>query len=129
MGDADITLRHVTRGRAEELARAYLPVGRCFKVLGWIDSQVTRIERRLDKAMRLRVGAQPRILHVEFCFTLDAEVSDRILEYLGFLFTALRAEGPRDPVPPIVAVMAVVHVAHFSFSSAANSGTFASGAG
>src|SRR5690606_22602335 len=82
MGDADITLRHVTRRRAEELARAFVAEDHPITVVGWVDSQVTKIERRLDKAMRLRVGGEPRVLHVELYLTMTSEVPDKILDYL-----------------------------------------------
>ncbi|KYF72525.1 hypothetical protein BE11_46255 [Sorangium cellulosum] len=60
MGDADITLRHLARRRPEDLVRAFVPEGRPVEVLGWVDSQVTHIERRLDKALRLRIDGEPR---------------------------------------------------------------------
>jgi hypothetical protein len=108
MGDADITLRHLARRRPEELVRALVPEGCPIEVLGWVDSQVTSIERRLDKALRLRIDGEPRVLHVEFCFALRDDVPDRVVEYLGFLFTALRREAPGQPVPPIESVTVVL---------------------
>ncbi|WP_434041650.1 MULTISPECIES: hypothetical protein [Sorangium] len=108
MGDADITLRHLARRRPEDLVRAFVPEGRPVEVLGWVDSQVTNIERRLDKALRLRVDGEPRVLHVEFCFALRDDVPDRVFEYLGFLFAALRLEAPGEPVPPIETVAVVL---------------------
>ncbi|MGK3992259.1 hypothetical protein [Sorangium sp. So ce1024] len=108
MGDADITLRHLARRRPEDLVRAFVPGGGPVEVLGWIDSQVTSIERRLDKALRLRVDGEPRVLHVEFCFALRDDVPDRVFEYLGFLFAALRREDPGEPVPPIESVAVVL---------------------
>ncbi|WP_437561564.1 hypothetical protein [Sorangium sp. So ce542] len=107
MGDADITLRHLARRRPEDLVRALVPEGP-IEVLGWLDSQVTNIERRLDKALRLRVGGELRVIHVEFCFALRGDVPDRIFEYLGFLFAALRLEAPGEPVPPIESVAVVL---------------------
>ncbi|WP_437842599.1 hypothetical protein [Sorangium sp. So ce1153] len=108
MGDADITLRHLARRRPEDLVRALVPEDRPIEILGWVDSQVTNIERRLDKALRLRVGSEPRVLHVEFCFALREDVPDRVFEYLGFLFAALRLEAPGEPVPPIESVAVVL---------------------
>ncbi|APR85785.1 Hypothetical protein A7982_11134 [Minicystis rosea] len=108
MGDADITLRHITRRRPEDLARAFVHEDGTVEVLGWIDTQVTTMERRLDKALRLRVGGEPRVLHIEFCDELRADVSDRIFEYTCFLFTALRAEAPESPVPPIESIAVVL---------------------
>ncbi|MGK3993492.1 hypothetical protein [Sorangium sp. So ce1024] len=108
MGKADITLRHIARRRAGDLARVFVPEHRPVEVLGWIDTQVTKLERRLDKALRLRVGGELRVLHVEFCFALRDDVPDQVFEYLGFLFTALRAEAPGEPVPPIESVAVVL---------------------
>ncbi|WP_437743057.1 hypothetical protein WMF39_47390 [Sorangium sp. So ce1504] len=108
MGDADITLRHLARRRPGDLARAFVPEGHRTEVVGWVDSQVTNIERRLDKALRLQVDGEPRVLHVEFCFALRDDIPDRVLEYLGFLFAALRLEAPGEPVPPIESVVVVL---------------------
>ncbi|MGK3990728.1 hypothetical protein WME99_47215 [Sorangium sp. So ce136] len=108
MGNVDISLRHIARRRPEDLARAFAPEGRAVEVLGWIDTQVTKLERRLDKALRLRVDGAPRVLHVEFCFTLRDDVPDQVFEYLGFLFTALRVEAPGERVPPIESVAVVL---------------------
>ncbi|WP_437954930.1 hypothetical protein WME76_25630 [Sorangium sp. So ce119] len=108
MGDADITLRHLARRRPADLVRAFVPEGHPIEVLGWVDSQVTNIERRLDKALRLRIDGEPRVLHVEFCFALRDDVPDRVFEYLGFLFAALRLEAAGAPVPPIETVAVVL---------------------
>jgi hypothetical protein len=108
MGDADIALRHIARRRPEDLARALVTEGGPIEVIGWIDTQLTQIERRLDKALRLRVGGEPRVLHVEFCFNLRDDVPDRVFEYVGFLFAALRLEAPGEPVPPIESVAVVL---------------------
>ncbi|WP_437803816.1 hypothetical protein [Sorangium sp. So ce693] len=107
MGDADITLRHIARRCPGDLTRAFVPEGTPVEVLGWIDTQVTKLERRLDKALRLRVGAELRVLHVEFCFAWRDDVPDQMFEYLGFLFAALRREAPGEPVPPIESVAVV----------------------
>ncbi|WP_437283058.1 hypothetical protein WME90_21520 [Sorangium sp. So ce375] len=108
MGDADITLRHIARRCPGDLTRPFVPEGMPVEVLGWIDTQVTKLERRLDKALRLRVGAELRVLHVEFCFAWRDDVPDQMFEYLGFLFAALRREAPGEPVPPIESVAVVL---------------------
>ncbi|WP_437668858.1 hypothetical protein [Sorangium sp. So ce131] len=108
MGDADIALRHIARRRPDDLARAFVAGGRSVEALGWIDTQVTKLERRLDRALHLRVDGEPRVLHVEFCLSLRDDVPDRMFEYLGFLFTALRIDAPGEPVPPIESVAVVL---------------------
>jgi hypothetical protein len=76
--------------------------------LGWVDTQVTKLERRPDKALRLRVGGELRVLDVELCFTLRDGVPDRMYEYVAFLFAALRMEAPAEAVPPIECVAVVL---------------------
>jgi hypothetical protein len=107
MGATDITLRHVTRRRPEELARAYVDDGP-LRVVGWVDTQITAVERRADKALRLLVAGEPRVLHVEFCYRLGRNVPDLMFEYLGLLFVVLRAEAPKVPVPLIDSVAIVL---------------------
>jgi hypothetical protein len=43
MGDADITLRHIARRYPGDLTRAFVPEGRPVEILGWIDTQVTKL--------------------------------------------------------------------------------------
>jgi hypothetical protein len=107
MGNADIALRHLTRRHPEELARVFVPPGAPVEVLGWIDTQVTCLERRLDKALRLRVAGEPRVLQIEFFIALRADVPFRIFEYLGFLVGALRAEA-KGAQPPQVESVAII---------------------
>ncbi len=101
-------MRHIARRCPGDLTRVFVPEGRPVEVLGWIDTQVTKLERRLDKALRLRVGAELRVLHVEFCFAWRDDVPDQMFEYLGFLFAALRREALGGPVPPIESVAVVL---------------------
>jgi hypothetical protein len=95
MGQADIALRHVTRQHPEDLARGLLPPGLSFEVAGWIDTQVTALERRLDKALELRVAGERRLLHVEIELDLGGEDAHRVFEYNALLVMALHAETPR----------------------------------
>jgi hypothetical protein len=108
MGNADIALRHLTRRRPEDLARAFIPRGRRIEVLGWMDTQVTSLERRLDSALRLRVAGRRRLLHVEFCMELRRDDPFRIYDYQGFLVRALRAESPKRSSPHIQSVAIVL---------------------
>jgi predicted transposase YdaD len=108
MGDADITLRHITRQHPEDLARAFVPHGRPVEVVGWVDSQLTSLERRLDKALQLRVDGSLQIVQVEFFFRLDRDVGYRMFEYLAMLVIALHNEASDQEVPPIESVAVVL---------------------
>jgi hypothetical protein len=103
MGRADIALRHVTHQYPEDLARALLPPGLVFEVTGWFDSQLTMIERRLDKALDLRVAGERRLLHIEIELDLSDDDAARVDAYRALLLAALRIEAskvPRSPKPP-----------------------------
>jgi predicted transposase YdaD len=107
VGSADISLRHIARRWAADLARGLIPHDEPLEVLGWLDTQVTAAERRLDKAMLLRVAAERRALHIEFEVDPGAELPERVYEYQALLFLALRADTSR-PVPPIKSVIVVL---------------------
>ena len=97
MGRADIALRHITHQYPEDLARALLPPGLRFEILGWFDSQLTMLERRLDEALELRVAGSRRLLHVELELDLTQEDIARLAEYRALLLSALRVEATRAP--------------------------------
>jgi hypothetical protein len=99
MGRADIALRHVTHQYPDELARALLPPGLAFEITGWFDSQLTMIERRLDKALDLRVAGERRLLHIEIELDLSTEDAARVDAYRALLLMALRSEGSKAPRP------------------------------
>lgn len=107
MASADISLRHIARRWAADLARGLVPAGTAVEVLGWLDTQLTATERRLDKALLLRIARRRRALHVEFEVDPDAEVPERVVEYQSLLFFALRARSKRR-VPPIKSVVVVL---------------------
>ena len=65
MGSADITLRHVVRSHPEALVQA-LDIPGHVEVVGWLDTQVTALERRLDKALGLLVDGELCALQTEF---------------------------------------------------------------
>src|SRR4051812_29336602 len=104
MGDADITLRHITRRHAEALARPYVPEGP-IEIVGWADTQVTALERRLDKTLLLRLRGELHALEVEFAYRYESDLPERIHEYGGLSRMALRAERPGAPPPPMETVV------------------------
>lgn len=107
MGSADISLRHVTRRWAAELARGLVAPGVPVEVIGWLDTQITAVERRVDRALLLRVAAEPRALHIEFEVDPGAELPRRVYEYQALMFLALCAESAGD-IPPIKSVIVVL---------------------
>ena len=108
MGDADITLRHVARRRPAELARPFLPPGRSIEGVGWIDTQLTHLERRVDKGLRLHIDGELRALQIELFLDLRPEVPRRMFNYLGLLSLALDAEAQGQAAPPIESVAVVL---------------------
>jgi hypothetical protein len=108
MGDADITLRHLTRRRPEELVRGLLPNDLPCQILGWVDSQLTALERRLDKALDLLVNGYPSLMHLEFQLDLENDLPYRIFEYQCLLTMAKRAEAKGAEPPPIESVVVLL---------------------
>lgn len=107
MGSADISLRHIVRRRAEDLARGLVPPGVPFRVLRWLDTQLAATDRRLDKAVLLQVGGRRRALHVEFEVDPGAELPGRVFEYQAMLYLALRA-GANGRTPRIKSLVIVL---------------------
>jgi hypothetical protein len=104
MGDADITLRHLTRRHAAALARPYVPEGPMV-VVGWADSQLTAVERRLDKTLLLRLSRRLHALEIEFEYEYRADLPERVHEYQGLSRIAFRAERPRARPPRMETVV------------------------
>ncbi|MFT3767312.1 MAG: hypothetical protein QM820_17575 [Minicystis sp.] len=107
MGDADITLRHIVRRHPEALVQALGVEGRV-EIVGWLDTQVTALERRLDKALGLRIEGELRALHVEFEYELTKSVGRRLYEYQALFNLGRSRETPDDPVPPIESLVVVL---------------------
>jgi hypothetical protein len=110
VGSADISLRHIARRWASDLARGLVAPGAVIEVVGWLDSQVTALERRVDKAFLVRMDGDERALHFEFEVDPGPELPRRVFEYEALLFLALCA-GVADPVaqvPPIKSVVVVL---------------------
>jgi hypothetical protein len=108
MGTADITLRHIVRSHPEALVQALDVQGRV-EVVGWIDTQVTALERRLDKALGLRIDGELRALQTEFEVALRVERMDqRVREYQAMFHLGRSIEAPKQPPPPIESLVVVL---------------------
>jgi hypothetical protein len=104
MGLFDITLRHVVRRHPEELVQALMPASEPIEIVGWIDTQVTSLERRLDKALDLRVGGRRRLLGTEFQLDHREDLPFRVFTYEALLLLGLAAAEEALP-PPIETVV------------------------
>jgi hypothetical protein len=90
--DVDLVLRHVSRLFPEQLARALVPAEHAIAVKGWLDTQVTGRQRRLDRALEVTVDGARRLLHVEWQATMTADVPFRVFEYHVLLALGLADE-------------------------------------
>jgi hypothetical protein len=107
MGDADITLRHIVRQHPEALVQALGVQGRV-EIVGWLDTQVTALERRLDKALGLRLDGALRAVHVEFEYKLTKGIGRRLYEYQALFHLGCSRDAPDKPVPPIESLVVVL---------------------
>jgi hypothetical protein len=90
MGQYDIALRHVVQRHARDLVVGLTPA---FPVESatWVETQLTFIERRLDKALELRGRGSRRLLQVEFIVDPEGDLGFRMFEYAALLVIALHA--------------------------------------
>lgn len=96
MGSADISLRHIARRWAADLARGLIERDEPIEVIGWLDTQVTATERRLDKAMLLRIANEQRALHVELEVDPGPELPRRVFaEAMASVLAEIRGLVPR----------------------------------
>jgi hypothetical protein len=108
MGTADITLRHIVRSHPEALVEVLGIPGRV-EVVGWIDTQVTALERRLDKALGLRIDGELRALQTEFEVALRVKRMDgRVREYQAMFHLGRSIGAPEQPRPPIESLVVVL---------------------
>jgi hypothetical protein len=97
MEDVDLVLRHVSRLFPEQFARALAPVGAALTVNGWLDTQVTARQRRLDRALDILVNGERRLLHGEWQLRMTPAVPFRIYEYNVLMVLALADELAISP--------------------------------
>ena len=139
MGTVDIALRHLSERFAAELAAPFLESPGA-EVHGWVETQVTAMERRLDRTLLCRVAGQPVCLHLEFQWEWKPNVPRRLFEYAsmlhctGGLVTSTAAGAPTPPggALPVRTVVVVLqgpqslppgeHVYHWSWPPAAQRG-------
>lgn len=94
MGDLDITLRHIARQMPESLVHGVLGPDTECTIEGWQDTQVTALERRLDRVLAVRTPAGRRWLHVEWEWEWSRDLPYRVYEYQALLSMAQR--DPRN---------------------------------
>ncbi|WP_437281712.1 hypothetical protein WME90_14505 [Sorangium sp. So ce375] len=104
--DVDLILRHVSRQFPRDVARALLGAAEPIEPLGWVDTQVTGRQRRLDRALAVKVGGEERLLHAEWTLAMSDEMPFRVFEYhcltaLAVADEARAREGApaRQPTP------------------------------
>ncbi len=104
MGDADITLRHIVRQHPEALIQVLDIEGRV-EFVDWLDTQVTALERRLDRVLGVRVDGELRALHVEFEYELAGSIGRRLYEYEALFTLARSGHAPDTPIESLVIVL------------------------
>ncbi len=91
--DIDLVLRHVSRLFPEQLCRGLLPPDCVITTATTLDTQVTSRQRRLDRAIDVRIaGGERRVLHNEWQLRMEADVPFRVFEYHTLLVFALMDE-------------------------------------
>jgi hypothetical protein len=89
----DLVLRHVSRLFPEQLARALLPPGSEIASAAWLDTQVTSRQRRLDRALDVRLAdGSRRLLHNEWELRMRGTVPYRVFQYHVLLVFSLMDE-------------------------------------
>ncbi len=113
--DIDLILRHVSRKLPHAVARALLRCDEPIEPLEWVDTQVTSRQRRLDRALLVKVARGKRLLHVEWAQSMTRDVSWRIFEYntltalaLGDEARARPGKNPGEAVPRIESVLVLL---------------------
>jgi hypothetical protein len=77
----------------EQLSRALLPPGCVIATATWLDTQVTSRQRRLDRAIDVRIAdGDRRVLHNEWQLRMESDVPFRVFEYHTLLVFSLMDE-------------------------------------
>ena len=108
MGQYDIALRHVTERYAKDLVQGLLPAVPV-ESASWAETQLTAMERRMDKALDLRSNGQRRFLHVEIVADPESSLAARMFEYASMLVISLQGAAKAcaeasEALPPVKSV-------------------------
>jgi hypothetical protein len=109
--DFDQALRHASRQFPSEVARVLLRTRRRIEPMEWAETQVTARQRRLDRALSLRVDGERTVLHVDWSLRMTGKTPLRVFEYSSLTALALADEArgrPRKKPPPIESVVVVL---------------------
>ncbi|WP_437489363.1 hypothetical protein WME75_10550 [Sorangium sp. So ce1014] len=107
MGQYDIALRHIALRCGDELAHG---LTLAFEVdsVAWVETQLTALERRIDRVLELRGGGQRRLVQLEFIVAPESDLALRMFEYAVLLVLSLRAavDSGRGAgaIPPVESV-------------------------
>jgi hypothetical protein len=107
----DQILRHASRHFPSEVARVLLCTDQPIEPLEWAETQVTGRQRRLDRALSLKVAGERTLLHAEWTLRMTQRVPFRVFEYHNLTALALADEVRariRTKPPPIESVVVVL---------------------
>jgi hypothetical protein len=107
----DQTLRHASRQFPSQVARVLLCTDQPIEPLQWAETQVTARQRRLDRALSVKVAGEHTLLHAEWTLSMTRKVPFRVFEYHNLTALALADEAwahTRAKPPPIESVVVVL---------------------
>jgi hypothetical protein len=97
--DVDTMLRHVSRSHGRTLSRILFGTTEPIQELTWIETQLAARQRRVDRAMSVKIGDQHRWQHIEWTDRLTYDVRVRVYEYNHLLVMAAYGDGEAESVP------------------------------
>ena len=114
--DIDTMLRHVSRRHPDALPRMLFGIEEPIEEARYVETQVTARQRRVDRALRVKIAGKGRVLHIEWTYRLDRHVGARVYEYNHLLVmgthTDTRTErekrGRRSRAPYVDSVVVVL---------------------
>ena len=95
----DTVLRYVSRTHGDTLSRVLFGTTEPILELRWIETQLASRQRRVDRAMSVRIGDKHHWQHIEWTEKLTADVCFRVYEYNHLLVMAAHADAKAASVP------------------------------